>query len=85
MTILSPVAYPLIVLPTLAQKASALFPTAPALIGMRTFLIENYQAEAFGNIFLHLLILGAAWTLFGVFVFRLTDVYVRKRGLLKKF
>ena len=85
MTILSPVAYPLIVLPTLAQKASALFPTAPALIGMRSFLIENYHAEAFGNIFLHLLALSAAWILFGIFIFRLTDVYVRKRGMLKKF
>ena len=85
MTILSPVAYPLIVLPTLAQQASALFPTAPALIGMRTFLMENYHAEAFGNVFLHLLALGAAWILFGIFIFRLTDVYVRKRGMLKKF
>ena len=85
MTILSPVAYPLIVLPTLAQQASALFPTAPALIGMRSFLMENYHAEAFGNVFLHLLALGAAWILFGIFIFRLTDVYVRKRGMLKKF
>jgi ABC-2 type transport system permease protein len=85
MTILSPVAYPLVVLPTLAQKASALFPTAPALIGMRSFLLENYHAEAFGNVFLHLLALGAAWILFGIFIFRLTDVYVRKRGMLKKF
>jgi ABC-2 type transport system permease protein len=85
MTILSPVAYPLVVLPTLAQQASALFPTAPALIGMRSFLLENYHAEAFGNVFLHLLGLGAAWILFGVLIFRLTDVYVRKRGMLKKF
>jgi len=85
MTILSPVAYPLIMLPTVAQQASALFPTAPALIGMRSFLIENYQAEAFGNVFLHLLVLGVAWILFGVFVFKLTDKYVRKRGMLKKF
>jgi ABC-2 type transport system permease protein len=85
MMILSPVAYPLVVLPTLAQQASALFPTAPALIGMRAFLIENYSAEAFGNVFLHLLALGAAWILFGVLIFRLTDAYVRKRGMLKKF
>ncbi len=85
MMILSPVAYPLIVLPKLAQQASALFPTAPALIGMRSFLIENYQAEAFGNIFLHLLVLGVAWILFGVIMFHLTDKYVRKRGMLKKF
>ena len=85
MMILSPVAYPLIVLPKLAQQASALFPTAPALIGMRSFLIENYQAEAFGNIFLHLLLLGVAWILFGVLMFHLTDKYVRKRGMLKKF
>jgi len=85
MTILSPVAYPLIVLPTVAQQASALFPTAPALIGMRSFLIENYRAEAFGNVFLHLVVLGAAWILFGIFVFKLTDQYVRKRGMLRKF
>jgi len=52
---------------------------------MRSFLIENYQAEAFGNVFLHLLILGAAWILFGVLVFKITDKYVRKKGLLTKF
>lgn len=85
MMILSPVAYPLTVLPTVAQKASALFPTAPALIGMRSFLIENYKVETMGNIFLHLLILGTAWILFGIIIFQLTDIYVRKRGMLKKF
>ncbi len=85
MMILSPVAYPLAVLPTVAQQASYIFPTAPALIGMRSFLIENYQAEAFGNVFLHLLVLGAAWILFGILVFKLTDKYVRKRGMLTKF
>jgi ABC-2 type transport system permease protein len=85
MMILSPVAYPLVVLPTVAQQASALFPTAPALIGMRGFLIENYRPEAFGNVFLHLLILGSAWILFGILVFKLTDKYVRKRGMLTKF
>jgi ABC-2 type transport system permease protein len=85
MMILSPVAYPLAVLPTVAQQASYIFPTAPALIGMRSFLIENYRPEVAGNVFLHLLALGAVWILFGIFVFRLTDVYVRKRGMLKKF
>jgi len=85
MMILSPVAYPLAVLPTLAQQASYIFPTAPALIGMRSFLIENYQPEVVGNVFLHLLALGAVWILFGIVVFRVTDVYVRKRGMLKKF
>jgi len=85
MMILSPVAYPLAVLPTVAQQASYLFPTAPALIGMRSFLIENYRPEVVGNVFLHLLALDTVWILFGIFVFRLTDVYVRKRGMLKKF
>jgi len=85
MMILSPVAYPLAVLPTVAQQASYIFPTAPALIGMRSFLIENYRPEVVGNVFLHLLALGAVWILFGIVVFRLTDVYVRKRGMLKKF
>ena len=85
MAILSPVAYPLAVLPTVAQLASNIFPTAPALDGMRSFLIANYQPEVVGNVFLYLLGLGVAWILFGIVVFRLTDVYVRKRGMLTKF
>jgi len=85
LTILSPVAYPLLVLPTLARQASNIFPTAPALVGMRTFLIEGYQPEMIGNVFLHLLALSAAWILFGIFIFRLADVYVRKRGSLEKY
>lgn len=85
MTILSPVAYPLIVLPTFAQQVSNIFPTASALIGMRSFLIPNYQPEVVTNVFLHLIVLGAVWILFGILVFHVTDIYVRKRGILKKF
>lgn len=85
MMILSPVVYPLIVLPNIAQQMSAIFPTAPALVGMRAFLIENYTPEVLGNIFLHLLALDAAWILFGIFVFHLTDLYVRKKGSLEKY
>ena len=85
MMILSPVAYPLIVLPTIAQQASSILPTAPALVGMRAFLIEDYTPEVTGNVFLHLLALDVAWILFGIFIFYLTDVYVRKRGSLAKY
>ena len=85
MTILSPVAYPLTILPTLAQQASAIFPTAPALIGMRTFLIENYVPEVITNVFFHLTALSIIWIIFGIFIFHITDKYVRKRGMLKKF
>ncbi len=85
MMILSPVAYPLTVLPNLAQQASTVFPTASALIGIRSFLIEDYRPEVVTNVFLHLLVLGLVWILFGVLVFRLADNYVRKRGDLKKF
>ncbi|NIR87784.1 ABC transporter permease [Candidatus Bathyarchaeota archaeon] len=83
--ILSPVAYPLTVLPNIAQQISKAFPTAPALIGMRSFLIENYTPEVIGNVFLHLLALDLAWIIFGVIIFYVTDVYVRKRGSLGKY
>jgi ABC-2 type transport system permease protein len=83
--ILSPVAYPLTVLPNIAQQMSKVFPTAPALIGMRSFLIENYTPEVIGNVFLHLLALDLAWIIFGVLIFSVTDVYVRKRGTLGKY
>jgi ABC-2 type transport system permease protein len=85
MTILSPVAYPLTVLPTVFQQASNIVPTAPALVGMRSFLLPGYHSETVINVFLHLLVLGAVWILFGILVFHLTDSYVRKRGMLKKF
>jgi len=83
--ILSPVAYPLTVLPNVAQQMSKMFPTAPALIGIRSFLIENYTPEVIGNVFLHLLALDLAWIVFGVIIFYMTDVYVRKRGTLGKY
>ncbi len=83
--ILSPVAYPLTVLPNVAQQMSKVFPTAPALIGIRSFLIENYTPEVIGNVFLHLLALDLAWIFFGVIIFYMTDVYVRKRGTLGKY
>jgi ABC-type multidrug transport system permease subunit len=85
MSILSPIAYPLTVLPTLAQQASAIFPTAPAMIGMRTYLMPGYQPEVVSNVFLHLLVLAGLWILFGVLMFNLMDKYMRKRGLLEKF
>jgi len=58
--ILSLVAYPLLVLPNIAQQASLLLPTTPSLIGMRTFLLQDYRPEILGNVFLHLLALDVA-------------------------
>jgi len=83
--ILSPVAYPLLVLPNIAQQASLLLPTTPGLIGMRTFLLQDYRPEILGNVFLHLLALDVAWMLFGVTIFYLTDIYIRKSGALGKY
>jgi len=85
MMILSPVAYPLLVLPEVARQASFVFPTVPGLIGIRMFLLQDYQPEVIGNMFLALILLDAAWILFGSIVFRFTDVYVRKRGSLEKY
>lgn len=85
MMILSPVTYPLAVLPNIAQQMSKAMPTAPALVEMRAFLLENYRYKAIGNVFLHLVILDAVWILFGIFIFYLADIYVRKRGSLAKY
>ncbi|MFW6110766.1 MAG: ABC transporter permease [Thermoproteota archaeon] len=83
--ILSPIAYPIVVLPILAQQASQILPTAPALVGMRAFLIENYTVETIGNVFLHLLALDIAWILFGITIFHLIDIRLRKKGGLGKY
>jgi len=52
---------------------------------MRTFLLQDYRPEVVGNMFIALLLLYSAWILFGSFIFRLTDIYVRKRGSLEKY
>jgi ABC-2 type transport system permease protein len=83
--ILSPVAYPLAVLPNVVRQASGAFPTGPALVGMRSFLMEGYPSQRIGTIFLHLVALDAAWILFGILVFYLVDIYVRSRGSLGKY
>jgi len=85
MMLLSPVAYPLAVLPNFAQQMSTVFPTAPALEGMRSFLIEDYTLKTVGNVFLHLLALDISWIIFGVAIFYLVDRYVRGRGALGKY
>ncbi len=85
MTLLSPVTYPLAVLPNFARQMSTVFPTAPALEGMRSFLIEDYTLKTVGNVFLHLLALDIAWIIFGVIIFYLIDRYVRGRGTLGKY
>jgi len=85
MMILSPVAYPLAVLPNIVQQISLVFPTTPALMGMRSFLLKDYTMEMVGNVFLHLLALDISWIIFGVAIFYLTDRYVRGRGALGKY
>ncbi len=85
MMILSPVAYPLIVLPNFAQKMSTMFPTAPALEGMRSFLMKDYTLKTVGNVFLRLLALDLAWILFGIIIFYMTDRYIREKGTLGKY
>jgi hypothetical protein len=46
---------------------------------------KDCRPEVVGNMFLALLLLDAAWILFGSLIFRLTDVYVRKRGSLEEY
>ena len=47
--ILSPVAYPLAVLPNVVRQASGVFPTGAALTGMRGFLMEGYPSPSSRN------------------------------------
>ncbi len=83
--IISPVVYPLAILPNIAYQVSKIFPTGSALIGMRSFLIKGYPSQEIGTIFLHLLALDAAWILFGIIIFHLADTYMRRRGSLGKY
>jgi ABC-2 type transport system permease protein len=84
-SIVTPIAYPLAVLPSLLQKIALFFPTTYGIMGIRHFLMGEILSFTMWDAFWRLLFLGVLWTGFGLFVFNVVDRRVRREGTLSEY
>jgi len=80
--VVTPIAYPLVVLPIVLRKVSMFLPTTYGIMGVRHFLLGEELVVSLPTIFLRLSIILVVWLTFGMLVFLLMDRYGRKRGSL---
>ncbi len=84
-TIVTPIAYPLAVLPPLLQKLSRTMPTTYAITGIRHFLIAENMEFALWDAYSRLIIIGVCWVLTGLLIFHIVDRKVRREGTLGEY
>jgi ABC-2 type transport system permease protein len=80
--IVTPIAYPLAVLPSILQKISLYMPTTYGITTIRHFLIGEVSSFTIVDAVIRLLIIGAVWVVFGLCIFTIVDNRVRRRGEL---
>jgi len=83
--VITPIAYPLAVLPAFMQKAALAVPTTYGILTVRHFLLGEKLAFSVGASFLRVGILCVAWVVFGLVVFALIDRYTRRSGTLSHY
>jgi ABC-2 type transport system permease protein len=83
--VITPIAYPLAVLPLFLQKAALVVPTTYGILGVRHFLLGEQMGFTVGTAFLRLSVLCAAWVVFGLLVFVLIDRWTRRSGTLSHY
>ncbi|MEO0102256.1 MAG: ABC transporter permease [candidate division WOR-3 bacterium] len=82
MMVITPIAYPLAVLPIFMQKAALFVPATYGVLGVRYFLIGERLPFSLTTLFIRLLILCVVWIAFGILVFNLIDHHTRRQGIL---
>jgi ABC-type polysaccharide/polyol phosphate export permease len=83
--VITPIAYPLAVLPVFMQKAAMAVPTTYGIMTARYFLLGEPMPFSVGSAFLWLSVLSAVWVAFGLTVFALIDRYTRRSGTLSHY
>jgi len=84
-TIVTPIAYPLAVLPPLLQKLSVMMPTTYAITGIRHFLIAETMEFTVWDAYSRLIIIGVCWVVTGLLMFHIVDRKVRREGTLGEY
>ena len=81
-SVVTPIAYPLAVLPIFLRKASYFFPTTYGVLTIRHFLIGEDMGFSVGTSLFRLSLLCVAWAAFGLFIFSAVDKKTRREGTL---
>lgn len=81
-SVVTPIAYPLAVLPVFLKKISLILPTTYGVMGVRHFLIGENLSISLPEILLRLGVILIIWLSFGLGIFLLMDRYGRKKGTL---
>ncbi len=84
-SILTPIAYPLAVMPVFLRKAALFFPTTYGVLGIRHFLLGENITFSYGSIMLRLTVIIFIWLFTGVLVFNIMDKFSRKKGFLSTY
>ena len=83
--VITPIAYPLAVLPLFLQKAALVVPTTYGILGVRHFLLGEQMGFTVGTAFLRLALLCVAWVAFGLVIFGVVDRWSRRSGTLSHY
>jgi ABC-2 type transport system permease protein len=85
MMVITPIAYPLAVLPLFMQKAALFLPTTYGIITVRHFLIGETMQFSVATSFFRLIVLGIVWVVFGLIVFEIIDRRTRRTGTISHY
>jgi ABC-2 type transport system permease protein len=83
--VITPIAYPLAVLPAFMQKAALTVPTTYGILAVRHFLLGEQMVFSVGTAFLRIGILCVVWVIFGLVIFAIIDRYTRRSGTLSHY
>ncbi len=81
-SVVTPIAYPLAVLPIFLQKTAHFLPTTYGILTIRHFLIGEDMGFSVATSLLRLSLLCVGWAAFGLFVFSVVDRKTRREGTL---
>jgi ABC-2 type transport system permease protein len=85
MMIITPIAYPLAVLPVFLKKAAMFLPTTYGIMTVRHFLIGERLDFSLATAFIRLLLLGIFWVGVGIIFFELIDRKTRRSGTVAHY
>jgi len=83
--VITPIAYPLAVLPMFMQKAALAVPTTYGILTVRHFLLGEKMPFTVADAFLRVAVLCVVWVIFGLVVFTLIDKQTRRSGTLSHY
>jgi len=84
-TIITPIAYPLAILPLFLQKIALFLPTTYGVMGIRHFLLGEHLTISVPAIFVRIAVMLIIWIGFGLMIFLIMDRYGRKKGALSLY